>query len=163
MEENETQNSSFAKKTTWRWMVFYLMAVVILYGAYYFLLTPKSENINPGIPEKTQALQKFSESELAQFAYQIYPGILSEESRKAITGFNMVTSILDDGSAKIKLTATNPEHKNQEIVVKPGQILYFIEKNPGDDSEVEDFDRNAADDFTVLVDPEGNIAQNQGF
>ena len=104
-------------------------------------------------------MQKFSDSSDFQYAYKIFPGALSSESKQAMAGFAMTTKTLPDNSTQVTLTAQKPEYKSQQYTVKSGYTLYFIERNLKDDNPEEDSDANLHDDTAILVDPQGNIAQ----
>jgi hypothetical protein len=134
--------------------LFLLTAVLIFNGC-----TTKTSNPLPGTANSTPGPQKFADSRFASSAVQIYPGPLSGPAIQAVTGFNIETKALADGSVQVNLTSTNPEYQNQEVVVKSGYTLYFIEQSGGDDSSGDNADQNLRDDTTVLVDPQGFIAQ----
>ena len=58
-----------------------------------------------------------------------------------MAGFAMTTKVMPDGSAQVTLTAQNPLYKTQQYMVKPGDTLYFIERNLKDDDPEKDTDK----------------------
>ena len=76
-----------------------------------------------------------------------------------MSGFMMITKTLPDSSTQIVLTAQELGYTSQQYIVKPGDTLYFIERNLQDDNPQEDSDANSHDDTAVLVDSQGYIAQ----
>lgn len=101
----------------------------------------------------------FSQSPYYKMAYQIFPGPLSSNARKATTGFNIQ---MKNGSAgtTINIVATNPAYKNQSYTLTSGDKLYFIERTLIDDSNGED--RFPTDDMAVVVNSQGYIVQGSG-
>jgi Tfp pilus assembly protein PilX len=151
-------------------VVLYVVIGVVIYGGVYYFLTAKNSGRNsasssyPAIKvtptaKPTIMMQKFSDSSDFQYAYKIFPGALSSESKQAMAGFAMTTKTLPDNSTQVTLTAQKPEYKSQQYTVKSGYTLYFIERNLKDDNPEEDSDANLHDDTAILVDPQGNIAQ----
>lgn len=137
--------------------VIIILIIIALVGGYFFMNQKNNTATTLGttVTPTVMAPQKFTDSNLASIAYQIFPGPMSAETVKAIAGFNIKTTPNADATTLISLTSTNPEYKDQQYTVKPGEILYFIEKNPGDDSENKD--KFMADDTAVLVDANGFI------
>ena len=66
-----------------------------------------------------------------------------------------------DGSIQINLSITstgrNRGYANQIYIVKPGQSLYFIETNWGEDGP--GYDGDLGDDGAILVDANGYAVQ----
>jgi len=112
---------------------------------------------NPGSQNGANSETLFSSSQFYQYAYQIFPGVLSPSAREAITGFNLDLKNNPDGSTTINLVATNPEYKNQTYTVQQGQKLYFIERSLRDDSGGEE--KFLGDDMAVVVNSAGYIVQ----
>lgn len=100
---------------------------------------------------------KLADEPYANFAYEVTPGNLSTTTQLALTGFDVSQQSLTNGDTKITLTATNPEYKTQSFELKPGQKLYFIEKNLGDDKDGQD--KFLGDDTAVVVDQDGYVVQ----
>jgi hypothetical protein len=139
--------------------IYMLVIAVVVGGVYYVVVgTKKSGTIAVAYSAPTITKQLFADSPMFSFAYQIFPGALSADAKQAMTGFTTQIQTTSDGSTQVTMTATNPEYTSQQYVVKPGYKLYFIEKNPGDDSVSENKDGFLADDTAVLVDAQGYIA-----
>lgn len=100
--------------------------------------------------------QKFIDSKYFQNSYLISDDILSTQAKKALTGFQISKETMPDGSVKISLKATESGYQDQQYILKAGQMLYFIDKNLGDDSGSE---KNQGDDFGIVVDSSGYIVQ----
>jgi hypothetical protein len=165
--------SGYGKRPLWQWVVLGIVVVVILYGGfYYFVLAKKGSNASESMsattspaPTKVMAnptgtmMQKFSDSPNLQYAYRIFPGTISTESKQAMAGFAFATKAMPDGSTRITLTSENKFYKTQQYTVKPGYTLYFIETNLKDDDAQKDTDTMYRDDTAILVDPQGDIAK----
>ncbi len=169
-EENKTQVSG--KRPFWQWAFLGVVVVIVVYGlVYYFVLAkqPSSQSMTSAAssmkptmapkPTAGTAMQKFSDSSDYQYSYKIFPGALASESKQAMAGFAMTTKVMPDGSTQVTLTAQNPLYKTQQYMVKPGDTLYFIERNLKDDDPEKDTDKMMLDDTAILVDPQGNIIQ----
>lgn len=139
-----------------------VVAAVIAIVAISLTLKPHSSGqaINSQSPSSAQGNALFSQSQYYQFSYLIFPGALSPNAKKAITGFNLDLKNNSDGSTTVNLVAVNPEYKTQEYTVKPGEKLYFIERTLRDDSSGEDM--FPSDDMAVVVDSNGYIIQGPG-
>jgi len=167
--EEETKQDGYGKRPLWQWLVLYVVIGVVIYGAVYYFILAKHQTgysmnssaaVKPTIAAKpTVAMQKFSDSSDFQYAYKIFPGVLSTESKEAMAGFAFTTEAMTDGSTQITLTSQNKFYKTQQYTVKPGYTLYFIEMNLKDDDAEKDTDTMFSDDTAVLVDPQGYIAQ----
>lgn len=168
--ENEEKKYNYGKRPLWQWLIVYAVVAVILYGlVYYFVLAKHSSNYSmsssstmkttPSPKPTVMMLQKFSDSKFFQYAYQVFPGALSDNAKLALTGFSMTTKTLSDGSTQVTLTAEKPEYRSQQYVIKPGNKLYLIEMNLQDDDNEANEDKNLHDDTAVVVDPQGYIAQ----
>jgi hypothetical protein len=90
-------------------------------------------------------------------SFQIYPGALSAEAQAALTGFTLSSAPQSDGSTLVSLAAQVSGYQTQQFSVKPGETLYFIEMNSGDDSTANKADLNPADDRGVVVDSSGFV------
>lgn len=92
-----------------------------------------------------------------KYAYQIAPGNLSPNAKKALIGWKIATTKQTDGTLTVSLTPTDSEDQSQQYVVKSGNTLYFIEQIPFDDKANQDKDLNYRDDYGVIVDKNGII------
>jgi hypothetical protein len=97
-----------------------------------------------------------SSTQYSQYAYQIYPGPLSQQAQSALAGFNVTTTVAQNGSTKISL-ALSGSNQYQYVSLKPGYKLYIIETAFGDDGY--HFDSSLGDDGFVMVDQNGYITQ----
>jgi hypothetical protein len=97
----------------------------------------------------------FSSTQYFPYAYQVYPGPISSQAQSALTGFNLTSTILQNGTTEVTLAiAGNNQH--QYIILKPDYKLYVVETTFGDDGF--NFDSSFGDDGFVVVDPSGYIA-----
>lgn len=96
-------------------------------------------------------------SPLSKYAFQIAPGDLSADAKKALTGWNITSENQKDGSTVVTLTPKDSDDIAQQYTVKTGQMLYFIEQTPADDKADSDKDLNYRDDYGLIVDTKGNI------
>lgn len=96
----------------------------------------------------------FSTSQYAQYSYLISTDNLSQQAKAALSGYNLSTSILANGSRSITISLVGTS-ANQTIILKPGYKLYIVETTFGDDSFGRD--SNLGDDGFLLVDPNGYI------
>ncbi|MFI5265662.1 MAG: hypothetical protein ACHQT7_02860 [Candidatus Levyibacteriota bacterium] len=94
---------------------------------------------------------------LFQYAYQIAPGVLSADAKRALVGFNIASQQQSDGSVVVTLKPKDSENQNQQYTIKPGQTLYYIEQTPVDDKTDSDKDLNYRDDYGIIVDQSGII------
>jgi hypothetical protein len=70
--------------------------------------------------------------------------------------FDIKKTVNSDGTTTIVLSSTNPEYSTQTYTLQSGEQLYFIERNLGDDSNI---DANLGDDMAIKVDAQGYIVQ----
>jgi hypothetical protein len=103
--------------------------------------------------------QKFSDTSLYDQAVQIYPGTISESAKAILTGWNLKTTNLPNGSVQADLIPVGSEATEGDTMhsftVKPGYKLYFVDLNPSDDKP--GMDVNTHDDLGILVDGNGII------
>ena len=88
---------------------------------------------------------------------QIAPGPLSDAAKAALSGFTMDSVQQADGSQLITLTETARGMSNQ-VTLKPGQTLYFVETSYGDDP-MPNGETSLGDDGYVVVDQNGYVVQ----
>ena len=101
--------------------------------------------------------QKLSDSPLAKYAYQIVPGPMSDATKAVLTGFDVKTTAMADGSTQVDLVPKDSDDQYQRYVVKKGQIMYFVEMTPADDKTDSDKDMNYRDDYGLITDANGII------
>lgn len=115
-----------------------------------------SSNSNGSSGPTTAPGTKLSDEPYAKYTYEINPANLSAAAKQATLGFNISSQTLTSGDTKITLDAiSNPEYHSQSYELKPGQKLYFVEKNTGDDTP--QHDNFPADDSAVIVDQNGYV------
>lgn len=120
---------------------------------------PQNAANNAGI--SSGASMSFANSPYYPYSYLISGSALSPEAQQAITGFQLTHSPNSNGSVTYTLTAVQAGYVNQSYILQQGQKLYFIERSLGDDDTSGNADYNFGDDFAVIVDSNGNIAQQQ--
>ncbi len=96
----------------------------------------------------------FSSTPYLQYAYLISGGNLSQEAKAALTGFNMTSDFLSNGTEEIRI-AIQGSGQNQTIMLDPGYKLYIIETTFSDDSY--GFDASLGDDGLVMVNQTGYV------
>jgi len=170
-EENKKEESSKISNAS-TYFVFLIILVLAAGGAFYFgrksgeakmiafyQAQPKPSGMaRPSGPPSMKG-QKFSDLPMASNAGQIYPGVISESTKAAMSGWNIKTSALSDGSTQVSLIPTGSEASEGDtahtFVVKTGEKLYFVDLNPNDDGPTED--ANSHDDLGILVDANGIV------
>jgi len=154
------------------YIVFVIILLVVAGGAYLYgrgsvkpvVLSAKTsdqagfQGPPPSGPPSMKG-QKFSDTSLYTQAVQIYPGPISESAKAILTGWNLKTTNLSDGSAQADLIPVGSEATEGDtmhsFVVKPGYKLYFVDLNPSDDKP--GMDENTHDDLGILVDGSGIV------
>lgn len=101
--------------------------------------------------------QKLSDQSYAQNAYLISGPNLSADAKQALSGFVMTKKVNADRTVRIDLKAQKAEYRDRSYLLQPGQQLYFVDKFLADDSTQGNNENNIKDDFTVVVDKDGNI------
>ena len=129
------------------------VVIVSLIGGMYLFKNTQAKSVVASTNQKVVTQEKFD----FKNAYEIFPGPITAESKTAMAGFAIKSTLNTDGSTLIELSSTNPEYKNQRYTVKPGQKLYFIEKFAGEDSEKENTDTGLRDDSAIVVDVDGFV------
>lgn len=97
----------------------------------------------------------FAGTQYYPYSYLIYPGPVSQQAQSALAGFNLISTTLQNSTAKITLTLVG-SGQSQSIMLKPNYKLYIIETTFGDDGY--HFDSSLGDDGFVVVDPNGYVA-----
>jgi len=141
--------------------LYLVIGIIALVLAFFVIrnITHQGDGITRQAPRVTNFTligTKFADSPISKSAYLISADSLSPDAEKAIAGFSLNKTTLADGSMNITLKALNPEYQDQNYLVQPGQQLYFIELNFGDDSAPQG-EYNMRDDKTILVDSNGII------
>lgn len=96
----------------------------------------------------------FSSTPYFQYAYLISGSNLSQEAKAALTGFNMTSDFLSNGTEEIRV-AIQGSGQNQTILLDSGYKLYIVETTFSDDSY--GFDASLGDDGLVMVNQTGYV------
>lgn len=96
----------------------------------------------------------FSSTQYAPYSYLIYPGVISQQAKAALAGFNLSTSILKNGSINVTITIKNISQK-QSMIIKSGDNLYIVETTFGDDGYNNDY--SLGDDGFIIVNSSGYV------
>lgn len=95
-----------------------------------------------------------SDEPFAQYSYLISSDRLSQSAQSALSGFRLSKTALPNGDSVINFGQTGQQ--GQDITVKSGQRLYFVETSLSDDGP--GHDSVLGDDYLVLVDSNGCVA-----
>ncbi len=100
---------------------------------------------------------KFNDWKYKQWSYQVYPGDISADAKKALAGFDL--SIQDAGDhVVINLKALSSQYRDSQKTVAKGNTAYFVETSMRDDPS--NTERNLDDDGIVVVNQDGYILRN---
>jgi hypothetical protein len=158
-DENNINDHKSSKLGSKLVLVLWFVVIVLVLG-FIFRSTIPSGSTKPAIKDVQDVAKiKFSDTPDNKYSYQIFPGEITSEAKAALSGFNVVSQVQEDGSAIVTLTANDPEYKDQQYTVKPGEILYFIERSMGDDDVANSIDRYLGDDTAIVVDTKGFVVQ----
>ena len=97
----------------------------------------------------------FSSTPYYNYAYQVYPGPISQQAHSALAGFNITSSTLQNSSVKITISLLNTG-QSQSVMLNSNYKFYIIETTFGDDGY--GFDSSLSDDGFVAVTPSGYVA-----
>lgn len=135
-----------------------VIIIIIILGVWMYSAS-KSKSINNStvipVSQSGHSNQLFSNSSLSQNAYLISTPTYDANTKTALSGFTVTSSVQTDGSTKYTLNAQNPEYTTQTYIVKPGEKLYFIDSLLADDNG--NADKTLRDDTAVVVDANGYI------
>ena len=97
---------------------------------------------------------RFDDWQYKRFAFQIYPGEINDDTKKALAGFDL--SIQDNGdTVSVLLKALSSRYRDSQVTVNKNDTAYFIETTMRDDPN--DQENNLRDDGIIEVDPRGYI------
>jgi hypothetical protein len=169
-EENKKEESS----KSGMYAVFLIVLVLVAGGSFYIgrksgeakimavvNSMPKPSGMAVAGPSGPPSMkgQKFLDTSFYNQAVQIYPGTISESAKAVMSGWNLKTTNLADGSVQADLIPVGSEATEGDtmhsFVVEPGDKLYFVDLNPNDDKP--GMDANTHDDLGILVDANGII------
>ena len=109
----------------------------------------------PGPAAQNASKVLFASTQYAAYSYQVYPGPLSQQASMALSGFNVSSTVLQNGTADITILLSGTS-QSQTVLLKPGYKMYIIETTFGDDGFGAEY--SLGDDGFVTVDPNGYIA-----
>jgi hypothetical protein len=110
----------------------------------------------PAPSSGTATTIRFDSWQYKQFAFQVYPGDISSEAKRALAGFTF--SAQDQGDkVLLLLKARSPGYKDSQMYMQKGDTAYFVETSMRDDPN--DLENNLRDDGVVVVNPQGYIIQ----
>ncbi len=151
------------KKSNTSALVIIIVVILVIIVGIYFAMRKSNPPVTSDIPvdqnqttppPATQEL--FTNSPLAQYSYLISDPTMDANAKKATIGYTFTRTTLTDGSIQIVVKKPKAsDFQPETYIVQPGEKLYFIERQPGDD--VVDTDSNLGDDQVVLVDVNGYI------
>lgn len=105
-------------------------------------------------PNSSQSAPLFSSEPYYSSSYLIAPGNLSQQSRTALDGYNMVVDRLANGYENITLSVGGTKASGV-LALSPGSKLYIVETSFGDDGP--GYDGSLADDGFVVVNQNGYV------
>jgi hypothetical protein len=107
-------------------------------------------NTGPATTATPAPSVRFADWRYKQYAFQIYPGEISADGKKALAGFQL--NLEDHGdTVRLLLKATSSRYKDAEYAVDKDDTAYFIETSMRDDPN--DQEVNLRDDGVIEVDP----------
>lgn len=116
--------------------------------------SPPAQAATPQATPVPASSVRFADWQWKPWSYQIYPGDLSADAKKALAGFQL--SVEDQGSrVLIRLKALSSRYRDSEVYVDKGNTAYFVETSMRDDPA--DQENNLRDDGVIVVNPEGYI------
>jgi hypothetical protein len=117
--------------------------------------TPNQSEAAP-TPGATVTSILFTDWRYRNKSFQVYPGPISSEAKRALAGFDL--SVQDQGSQVVLfLKALSPRYHDASIPLDKGNTAYFVETSMHDDPN--DQENNLNDDGVVVVTPSGYIVQ----
>lgn len=126
-----------------------------------------TEEITEKTPEETPTPTKaafpkppvkgeiFASSAIKDMAYEVFPAKLSNAAKVATKGWTIKAIAQKNGMTLVEFIPSEQSDKKTSYTVKKGQILYFVELNPGDDTEAKD--NYLLDDYGVIVGADGLV------
>ncbi len=150
-----------------------ILVIAVAVESGYIVLKKAAPKITQEVAEKTNVISsgkpvskgpqllmkgmKLSDSPISKFAYKVAPGDLSAQAKTALAGWSITNQTLSDGSLQVTFTPKNSNDQSSQYIVKQGQILYFVEMTPVDDSAQKDTDKNLRDDYGIITDQNGIV------
>jgi hypothetical protein len=97
-----------------------------------------------------------SSTQYASYAYQLYPGQESSQTKLATAGFD-VRITPSAGNIDVSVSATGSTQGAQSSTYPASDHVYFIEASLGDDSGNSEY--NYGDDGVLVTNADGRIVQ----
>ncbi|MDE1804837.1 MAG: hypothetical protein KGH59_03580 [Candidatus Micrarchaeota archaeon] len=97
----------------------------------------------------------FSNTQYAAFAYQIFPAVSLSQNGKVATSDVVISNSSTPGQLMLVYMNFTGSGTSYSSLVGPGDTLYFIDQNLGDDSP--SHDANSGEDGYALVDSQGYV------
>jgi hypothetical protein len=114
-------------------------------------------NAGPAATPTPASSVRFADWRYKQYAFQIYPGDISADAKKALAGFQL--NVEDQGdNVLVLLKATSARYKDAQYTVDKRDTAYFIETSMRDDPSSQEV--NLRDDGVIEVNPEGYIVNS---
>ncbi len=141
-------------------ILYIIIAVVAISVIVFIGLGHKSAQVNAtkSLSNQNQTNQSskvlFSSSQYAPYSYLISGGNISSQARAALSGFNMTSTSLKNGTRVIVLSVIGTSI-SKNFTLASGYKLYIIETSFGDDGL--HYDASLGDDGFVVTDPNGYI------
>ena len=107
-----------------------------------------------GTTSKAKPGPLLSQSPYAPYAFEIYPGALSQNARLALAGFAF-SARPEGGGFQLTLTVKGSSQAPIRHTYPNGDRVYFVEANLGDDAGASEY--NFGDDGLVVTDAQGRI------
>ena len=108
-------------------------------------------------PGTTVTSIQFASWQFHDKSFQVYPGAISSETKRALAGFEL--TVQDQGTQVVLLLkALSPEYHDASIPVDKADAAYFVETSMRDDPN--DQENNLNDDGVIIVNPDGYIVQS---
>ncbi len=100
---------------------------------------------------------RFDSWQYKQYSYQVYPGVISADAKKALAGYELTVQD-QSSSVLLKLKALSSRYRDSQITIDKADTAYFVETSMRDDPN--DHENNARDDGIIGVNPQGYILQS---
>ncbi len=118
-----------------------------------------SSNAGAGAtPQPTAAGSvRFDDWQYKRYAFQVYPGPVNDDAKKALAGFDLKVQDAGD-NVTLLLKALSSRYRDSQVTVSKQDTAYFIETTMRDDPN--DQENNLRDDGIIEVNPQGYILQS---
>jgi len=131
--------------------------LLILAGCGSPAASPSNTDTSSSSSTQPSGAQKFSDQSYYSNSYLVSGDNLSADAQRALAGFQLQKKSMPDGTTQITLKALEPAYHDQSYTLKPGEQLYFIDRNLGDDAGGQE--NYIGEDSAAVVDAQGNVVQ----